>query len=204
MRKRGPQAPGEFSSKGATLSARITVGTRQRLEKAAKASGRSLSQEVEARLAHSLYDGQSTDRELFWLIGKVIERTVRFTGQDWGKDAYTFHLMVEAVRLLLAKFRPKGKLAMPDTIQLLRGLQGAADLQEEMRSVFQRHPPEYFADMVVNGVIADLRIVVEKSPEKGVEPYRRAAEFLVGPLTDPVLQPVKDANTPQPKGGSSK
>ena len=203
MGKRGPQAAGEFSSKGATLSARITVGTRRRLEQAAKASGRSLSQEVEVQLGYSPHEGQSTNRNLLWLIGKVIERTVQFTGQDWVRDAYTFHLMVEAVRVLLAKFRPEGTVAMPETIQLVSSLQGAADLKEEMRSILQRHPSEYFADMMVNGVIADLQIEVEKSPAKGANSDRWAQKFLVGLPTAPVLLTIEPANASKPKRGSS-
>ena len=52
-RKRGPRPRGPYAYKRKTLSTRITAETRKRLDMAAEASGRSLSQEIELRLEQS-------------------------------------------------------------------------------------------------------------------------------------------------------
>src|SRR2546423_7379603 len=53
MAKAGRKPKGNYASKGATMSARLTVNTRRRLDCAAKASGNSVSEEVERRLIAS-------------------------------------------------------------------------------------------------------------------------------------------------------
>ena len=59
MGKRGPKPKGEYGGKiarTAVLSTRLQPDTRARLSKAAKASGRSLSQELEHRLRGSFIE----------------------------------------------------------------------------------------------------------------------------------------------------
>ncbi len=52
-RRPGPKPRGPFQNKRLTLTTRITEDLREKLEAAAEASGRSLSQEIELRLTQS-------------------------------------------------------------------------------------------------------------------------------------------------------
>lgn len=51
----GPRSRGPYTDKRRTLSTRITDETRAKLDDASKASGRSLSQEIELRLERSFW-----------------------------------------------------------------------------------------------------------------------------------------------------
>lgn len=95
-RKRAPGAgrkpKGEFAGKTATITTRIRQDTRDALEKAAIADGRSLSQEAEFRLRASLMrptDAQRRNRALGHAMTMLAEAIEKGTGRSWLEDPFT-------------------------------------------------------------------------------------------------------------------
>jgi hypothetical protein len=188
MGKRGPKPTGEYSSKGATLSARITTGTRAQLEKAASESGLSLSQEVEARLARSLAADQSAFGDFgfsteFWLcrlIAEAIKHVDEFTGQSWRTDPFTFEVMASAIASFLKAFRPAGELAMPETIKPLRDLRATPrEMQSDLRKFLSAIRIDAWGEMFATGLLQSLeRAVDEDRDAAALAVYRQAAAYL--------------------------
>ena len=106
--KRGPRPRGPYVDKRRTLTTRITNETRERLDAAAKATDRSLSQEIEFRLEHSflqddadervreavlegIYDsfGEKKTFEIMRLMASMIQMVEQSTGKSWLKDPET-------------------------------------------------------------------------------------------------------------------
>src|SRR5438094_547490 len=100
----GRKPKGEFSGKSATFSTRITPNLRKALDAAAKKSGRSLSQEVEHRLADSIY-GRSDDRatRAFCFLISELARAVGFGHWDrnWHNDPRLREIFKLAIPMLL-------------------------------------------------------------------------------------------------------
>jgi hypothetical protein len=123
MGKRGPQPKGEYGRKigrTAVLSTRLQPDTRARLFQAAKANGRSLSQELEHRLRRTFIDddkaveffGTEQNAAVLKLIGATIQstgtRTLRNKKYEWLKDQWLFDDVVDAIEHMLLWFRPGG------------------------------------------------------------------------------------------------
>jgi hypothetical protein len=125
-RKRAPGAGrkprGEFRGKSATLATRITPGTRAALDRAARKSGRSLSQEVESRLDLSIRRDRNSDRgnhiralgETVMLVVGCIERA---TEKHWNEDAFTGEAVRRGVEFLISHFAPRGIQITPKSIE---------------------------------------------------------------------------------------
>ncbi len=196
MGKRGPKPSGKFAKKGATLGLRCTVETRERLEAAAKASGLSLSQEAEARLARSF--GHEAEDQLIEVVRMAIEHTDRATGQSWIDDPYTFRMMVAVVVQLLHAFRPEGEVRMPETFQLIRfnfdplldRIPQLWQRNEELRAAVASAKPEDWARSIAGGIIISLQ-------QRGFgHDARKRAIFerldkLRDLLSDPILKQVR-------------
>jgi hypothetical protein len=134
MGKRGPQPKGEYGGKiarTAVLSTRLQPDTRARLSKAAKASGRSLSQELENRLRGSFIEedkvvdfyGCESNAAILKVIGTVIQSTctswlVKTTDGwvpdlhkdpgEWLRDPRLFDQALTAIVHALMWFKPSG------------------------------------------------------------------------------------------------
>jgi len=124
-KKRAPGAGrkprGEFQGKSAVLTTRITPETRTDLDRAAKRSGRSLSQEVEVRLRSSIEKVRSIDRsrhiralgEAVMLVARYIERA---TEKHWHEDAFTGQAIRQGCEFLNSHFAPRGTPTTPVSI----------------------------------------------------------------------------------------
>jgi hypothetical protein len=134
MGKRGPQPKGEYGGKiarTAVLSTRLQPDTRARLSKAAKASGRSLSQELEHRLRGSFIEedkavdfyGSQSNAAILKVIGTVIQSTctsalvkttdgwvpdVHKDPGEWLRDPKLFDQALTAIVHALMWFKPSG------------------------------------------------------------------------------------------------
>ena len=134
MGKRGPQPKGEYGGKiarTAVLSTRLQPDTRARLSKAAKASGRSLSQELEHRLRGSFIEedrvvdfyGCESNAAILKVIGTVIQSTctswrvktaegwvpdVHKDPGEWLRDPKLFDQALTAIVHTLMWFKPSG------------------------------------------------------------------------------------------------
>jgi hypothetical protein len=118
----GRKPEGEFQGKSATLATRITASTRAALERAAGKSGRSLSQEVEARLVLSIRKDRHKDHrtqiralgEAIMLMAQCVERA---TEKHWTEDAFTGEAVRQGATFLISHFAPRGTHVTPKTIQ---------------------------------------------------------------------------------------
>lgn len=135
MGKRGPQPKGEYGrtiGRTAVLSTRLQPDTRERLSAAAKAKGRSLSQELEHRLRRSFIEddkvvdffGSPANAAIVKLLGAVIQSTgtswLRKDPKDgwvpdfkkdpgeWLRDPVLFDGVLTAIVHALMWFRPPG------------------------------------------------------------------------------------------------
>jgi len=104
-----------------TLSTRITSGLRDRLDKSADESGRSLSQEIEFRLEQSFRDEKALYREfgdkslymtMRW-FALTLDEAQQITEKPWKKDEETFGIAANALWTMLRKGLRKGLPAPP-------------------------------------------------------------------------------------------
>jgi hypothetical protein len=130
MGKRGPAPQGEYGGKTAVFSTRMRPDTRARLTRAAKASRRSLTQEMEHRLRGSFAEddkaveffGSVQNAAICRLIGVVIQTasTTSFTKTatgwvpdlknpaEWLSDPKLFDHVFTGIMHALLWFRPGG------------------------------------------------------------------------------------------------
>jgi hypothetical protein len=115
-KRRGPVPKGEYADKAATISTRITADLRGWLERAAKNSGRTLSQEIENRLRQTFveeermidrFGGERTAR-ILQVVASVLHgvRNSENPGAGWLDDPRAFDLGVDAIYWTLEPVRP--------------------------------------------------------------------------------------------------
>jgi hypothetical protein len=137
---RKPRRAGKFRKypeKSAVMNFRITPSTRQLLERAAEASGRTISSECEHQLQRALSDiGAGPSHALMAVIGRTIddlvrmrERGAKLKASRWWDDPYTFDLAARAVTAAFEMFRPKGKPSESD------GRQGEFAIEATLREI---------------------------------------------------------------------
>jgi hypothetical protein len=126
-KRRGPAPKGEYADKAATISTRITADLRGWLERAAKNSGRTLSQEIENRLRQTFveedrmidrFGGERTAR-ILQVVASVLNgmRNPENPEADWLDDPRAFDLGVDAIYWTLEPVRPPNP---PDWYELER------------------------------------------------------------------------------------
>ena len=134
MGKRGPQPKGEYGRKigrTAVLSTRLQPDTRSRLSEAAKAHGRSVSQELEHRLRRTFTEddhivdfyGSQSNAAILKLLGAVIQAAgtnwlvktaegwvpdIHKDPGEWLRDPKLFNEVLTAIIHTLNWFRPRG------------------------------------------------------------------------------------------------
>ena len=129
----GPGRP-PLAGERIPLGLRVTKETKQKLDRAAQASGRSQSQEAELRLeqsfnsASALFDALDLAYGRRWtglllLLAQVAQLTgtravsasqFNFNGcEDWVSDSYAYDQAFRAITFLLEVFRPPGKVDLP-------------------------------------------------------------------------------------------
>ncbi len=107
-----------------TLSTRITSELRDRLDKSADESGRSLSQEIEFRLEQSFRDEDARYREFgdksLYMIMRWFALTIaaaqQITEKPWKKDRETFRIATNALWTMLRKGMPESGGGLPDKL----------------------------------------------------------------------------------------
>lgn len=116
-KRRGPAPKGDYADKAATISTRITQELRDRIEAAAKKSGRSLSQEMETRLRRTFREedelakqfGSPEAARVFQALAVTLNmiRNPENPEADWLHDPYAFALAADAIHTTLYLVRPK-------------------------------------------------------------------------------------------------
>ena len=97
-----------------SMAFRPTPDVRRKLEEAAAESGRSMSQEMQSRLEHSLQDQDAREREmggrellaLFRMLGAVAEVIEERTGKKWSEDWDTGLAVQAAWKALIGRAMP--------------------------------------------------------------------------------------------------
>src|SRR5436190_20191158 len=104
---KGPRPKGEYAGKSSVFSTRIRPDLRKNLERAAKASGRSLSQEVEHRLRRSFVEDEKVaeafgDRRTYRLM-RLMSDAIQLSQNEendghWLDDPFRFRIALAAMR----------------------------------------------------------------------------------------------------------
>jgi hypothetical protein len=199
MAKPGPRPRGEYAGKGATLSARITIGTRQSLAAAAEVNGRSISAELEARLARSfgsqadLRDwGSDESYAVLRAVAEGMKDAENLVGQPRLGHAYARALMIEVAHHILEALRPSGKPVPPVTFPNLPHLDDLPGAREALRKHLAKQSPKTIALPLAATVIARLQAAATSgSVEFGV--FQQIASVLAPHITKPVL-PIPDTD----------
>ncbi len=149
---RPPLPPGE--RRRASMGFRPTPDIRRELEQAAFANGRSLSQEIEARLEIS-FAVEQTRAEAFggdatYAVTKALAAAADAVSQkakrSWLENAGVYREAEKAIFLLLDAFRPGKKGSFP-TFGL--GVEVAADIMRKQADVLDRRPTEEIDEEIV-------------------------------------------------------
>jgi hypothetical protein len=117
-RMRGRPPRGEYPGKTAVMNFRIRPDTKRLLEAAARASGRTLSQETEHQLRRALVDmGVGPTFALMKVIGSAIDAIIstRYSrgNPNWIDDPYLFDQVAKAITGAFEIFRPAGVITRP-------------------------------------------------------------------------------------------
>jgi hypothetical protein len=116
-KRRGPAPKGDYAGKAKTINTRVTPDLRAWLERAAKQSRRSLSQEIETRLRRTFREEEDLARQfgsaeaarVFAAIAQTLNmmRNPENPDADWLHDPYAFALAADAINATLYLVRPK-------------------------------------------------------------------------------------------------
>lgn len=193
MGKRGPQ-PKPEEAKSAALSARLTAVTRARLVDAAEKNGRSISQELEARLVRSFdSEGDLTitknwgSRETYALMrlaSLAVRRVEGFTGASWHKDVFTRALACEAIIIVAEAVKPIDSADPPNSFPNLPDLENWPEHKESLRDVMKSKSTRELLYPLVIGEIAIVKASTATTGE-ALKAHREVAHQLRGLLPNP-------------------
>jgi hypothetical protein len=110
-RKRGRPPGGEYAGKSEVVHIRLRPDTKAALERAARASGRTVSQETEHRLLRGLNDfGKEPTGALLEIAGTAIGKALDLKGTQtrWWEDPRAFEQAANVIDAVLDMFRPQG------------------------------------------------------------------------------------------------
>jgi hypothetical protein len=116
------------------LNLRVTPDVRSGLERAAKQSGASLSQEAQRRLDNSFEEDRSARkrrpdlRALAMAITMVAEYVERATGKHWQDDAFTTQALQAGIEFLIRHFGATGDVIIPTPVTVAADRQRAEGL----------------------------------------------------------------------------
>ena len=192
MAKAGRKAKGNYASKGATISARLTVNTRRRLDDAAKASGNSLSAEIERRLIASFEKdevygistfGHPQTYALLRLAAEAVKQVEGLTGAKWYQNRFTHDATTDAVMTILAAFRPPGNKRAPVSFPMNPALDAWPESKRAVRKATEKRRV---------GVAAAKTPIASMQAAPGItaeefKGYRQIGDKLLRRLGKPVL-----------------
>jgi hypothetical protein len=133
---RGATPKGEYVGKSKVFSTRIRPDLRDSLDKAARKSGRSVSQEVEHRLRRTFVEDERIselfgDRQTYLVMRTVAIALERAWNPgdiraNWLNDPFAFDLAMQIVSRVLEAIRPPGEIVPPADEMMELALRGAA------------------------------------------------------------------------------
>jgi uncharacterized protein (DUF1778 family) len=188
---------GNFTSRGATLSVRITKDTRDRLDQAAAENGVSLTDEVEARLRRSFEAddsaivanfGHPQSYAVLRLAAEAIKHVEALAGVRRYQSRFVHDAATEAVATVLHAFRPKGRRVPPASLPVMKALDAYPEHRAAVRKALADQP---WGAVIARTVIALTQAAHNRAGDHG--DYGKIADKLGARLTRPVL--------PLPKNG---
>lgn len=182
---RGQPPRGPYAGKSAVLAWRVRPDTRADIERAAKASGRSLSQEVEDRLKGSFAEdkkiedvfGDKRNYAVMRLIGSTIEsiRPVGATDVDWLSDPFLFDRAVNGVNAVLTLIRPKGRPPRKKSRWKVGGFLGEVAANDLLREVQAAAPAHVSGQSARQMILTKLKNALGEVVSRA-EPFGRTEE----------------------------
>jgi hypothetical protein len=123
----GRKPRGPIKGKSDTFTTRITPDLKMALEQEAGRNSRSLSQEIELRLRHSIKQpkrrenamGASPHADLGIIVAQLAAGVTRITGENWRKGAFSFEALRSAVEFALSQLAPMGQVKVPPAVEQL-------------------------------------------------------------------------------------
>jgi hypothetical protein len=130
-KKRGPgRPPRGDAGRREQIPVRVDPKIKQGLESAAAKKRRSLTLEIESRLAASLGEGhQAHIRALIEAIGLLAKNLERRTSKRWVADAFTAQALSAGVDRLLSHFGRYGKPVVPEGVKAAAAKMPAAETE---------------------------------------------------------------------------
>jgi hypothetical protein len=186
-RKRAPgggrKPKGAFSKLTSPLSIRMPGDMRDELEAAAKASGKSVSQELLRRLQNSFYRDRDKARDpamqaLCFLIAETAQQTAGLNNRkdgvlDWRTNPFYFRAFKIAVGNLLDALEPKGKIEPPIEMQFSVS-EEARSLESDFLKSFR--DPESRGAYAARSIWASLRNIPLHTREDEAKRLRERSE----------------------------
>jgi hypothetical protein len=169
-RKRGRPPRGQFSRLTAVTSLRMPEDLRQLLEEARKERSKRLNREIgfSQELLYRLQNSFNRERDeardpamrafsfLFSELAQVIGANPELA-PEWRFDPWLFQTFMLAVPKLLDRFRPAGKMKLPEFWQFIRetpDIEGLPATKEEREKITDS--PEAMANHAVQKVLSDF------------------------------------------------
>ena len=166
-RKRAPGAgrppQGEYPNRTAQFTMRMSKETRAGLEREAKRSGRSLSQEAEHRLRQSLKFPEKLYRdwggEHHYGFGRLIAHAAQgiemSTGKRWRDDAFAARALLAALPIIMDRLMPDEPPQTPEAVK--RSVDASARFVPVEQAAFYS-TPEGVGASVAGGLVHSLDI----------------------------------------------
>ncbi len=136
--KRGVRPRGPYVDKRKTLTTRITNKTRENLDAAAKATDRSLSQEIEFRLERSFLQDEADERiretvlkdiydsfgkkktfRIMRLLASMVQIVEQTTGKSWLEDPETNIWVNEMISEAINRYGPARTDKVPNIFEAI-------------------------------------------------------------------------------------
>lgn len=131
----------------APLNMRTSPELRAKIEEAADANGRSLTQEVERRLFSSFtldqYVGRMHIQSLTLMLGAAVSLIEDRTGKRWTEDQETWIMVSEAVMRLLRWDRPPPDSDQEEEWEIFRESLAASEKEKAAREALEAYRKEH-------------------------------------------------------------
>jgi hypothetical protein len=191
--KRGRAPQGEIVGKSSVMSFRITPATKAGLKKAARESGRSVSQEAEHRLRRDLFDhGSTRTYAVMRVISAAIDKLISFKNPKatWLDDAYLFQQATAAINAAVGLFAPQGNAptSFDESTKFGSPRQGRFAVEELLREIQIVDPSTPPAKQTAHqrallmlksdlGALADRPQIYGKTAEQMRQEHQLGSEF---------------------------
>jgi hypothetical protein len=151
-----PVKPAVAGGKRPTVSLMVTAEIKNRLDAAARANGRTQSQEAEVRLEQSFRSQDllpqvldlaysRPDAGFLMLLGEFLRWLAPFAA-DWMREPWTFQQFEDGIRLALGTLRPDGEIRPPEMFADHVTEQFGARTMREMLQALALGPGHFEAD----------------------------------------------------------